>query len=66
MPTLTCSCQGVRNVSFSENFAYVVNEWSLVTEIYHKTEFNLEVYLGSILSNIDGRVEFCTKIIKDF
>ena len=27
--TRTCTYQGVRNVSFSENFAYVVNEWSL-------------------------------------
>ena len=27
--TSTCAYQGVRNVSFSENFAYVLNEWSL-------------------------------------
>ena len=26
---LACSYQGVRNVSFSENFAYVLNEWPL-------------------------------------
>ena len=25
----TCAHHGVRNVSFSENFAYVPNEWSL-------------------------------------
>ena len=30
MRTLTCASQGVRNVSFSENFAYVVNGWSFV------------------------------------
>ena len=24
----TCAYQGVRNISFSENFAYVLNEWS--------------------------------------
>ena len=24
----TCAYQGVRSVSFSENFAYVINEWS--------------------------------------
>ena len=24
-----CACQGVRNISFSENFAYALNEWSL-------------------------------------
>ena len=27
--TRTCVYQGVRNVSFSENFAYQLNEWSL-------------------------------------
>ena len=27
----TCAYQGVRNVTFSENFAYVSNEWSLFT-----------------------------------
>ena len=26
----SCAYQGVRNVSFSENFAYVLNEWSLM------------------------------------
>ena len=25
--TRTCAYQGVRNVSFSENFAFVLNEW---------------------------------------
>ena len=25
--TRTCAYQGVRNVSFSENFAYVLNGW---------------------------------------
>ena len=29
--TRTCACQGVRSVSFSENFAYVLNGWSLKT-----------------------------------
>ena len=28
-----CAYQGVRNVSFSENFAYVLNEWSL-TDVF--------------------------------
>ena len=27
----TCAHQGVRNVSFSENFAYVLNGWTLTT-----------------------------------
>ena len=26
--TRTCTYQGIRNVSFSENFAYLLNEWS--------------------------------------
>ena len=26
----TCAYQGVRNVNFSENFAYVLNGWSLI------------------------------------
>ena len=29
MHTWVCAYQGVRNVSFSQNFAYVLNEWSL-------------------------------------
>ena len=33
----TCVYQGVRNVSFSEGFAYVLNEWSHVTN----TKFSL-------------------------
>ena len=24
-----CACQGVRNISFSENLAYALNEWPL-------------------------------------
>ena len=31
--TRTCAHQGVRNVSFTENFAYVLNELSLI-EVY--------------------------------
>ena len=29
---LTCAYQGVRNVSFVENFAYILNEWSLMKQ----------------------------------
>ena len=29
----TSTSQGVRNVTFSENFAYAPNEWSLTVEI---------------------------------
>ena len=38
--TRTCPYQGVRNVSFSENFAYVLNEWSVNTFIFP------DAYLG--------------------
>ena len=31
--TYTCVYQGVRNVSFSENFAYIQNEWSLMIKV---------------------------------
>ena len=30
------SCQGVRNVSFSESFAYVLNGWSLIKTHYER------------------------------
>ena len=30
IPELTCTYQGVRNVSFSENSAYVLNGWFLI------------------------------------
>ena len=29
----TCPCQGVINVDFAENLAYVLNEWSHITMI---------------------------------
>ena len=34
--TLTCAYQGVRNVSFSENFAYVLNGWPPVPSLIKK------------------------------
>ena len=46
----TCTYQGVRNVSFSENFMYVLNEWPLfyflwpwykIIQIWHCNEFAL-------------------------
>ena len=39
--TCTCAYQGVRNVSFSENFAYVLNEWSFYAN-QRKYELHLE------------------------
>ena len=32
----TCAYQGVRNVSFSENFAYVLNEWPLCSLLLYR------------------------------
>ena len=29
--TRSCAYQGVRNISFSKNFAYVLNKWSLIS-----------------------------------
>ena len=34
-----CAFQGVRNVSFSENFAYVLNGWSLSMSLPNPTDF---------------------------
>ena len=31
-----CACQGVRNISFSENFAKVINEWSHTANVMFK------------------------------
>ena len=43
--TRTCAYQGVRNVSFLESFAYVLNEWSLNhfgTPLYFTLHFQLK------------------------
>ena len=44
--TRTCTCQGVKNVSFSENFAYRLNKWSLFIrcKILINTVFYILVY----------------------
>ena len=46
----TCVYQGLKNVSFSENFAYVLNEWSLIF-LNSANLLNIKVeslsYLGS-------------------
>ena len=34
-----CAYQGVRNVSFSENFAYVLNGWSISMSLPNPTDF---------------------------
>ena len=44
--TLTCVYHGVKNFSFSENFAYLLNEWSLR---WYDCSSNVEIHF---LSNI--------------
>ena len=46
--TRMCAYQGVRNVSFSENFAYVLNEWPLMDYIIFP-RFYKDVYGNSFL-----------------
>ena len=43
MRTRTCAYQGVRNVSFSENFTYVLNGWTLTSYVW--------VFIGKNLLN---------------
>ena len=43
MCTDTCAYKGITNVSFSENSAYVLNEWFLIyTIILHFDETHLD------------------------
>ena len=37
--TGTSAYQGIRNVSFSENFAYVINQWTLKTPANNDGDF---------------------------
>ena len=39
--TRTCAYQGVKNISFSEKFAYVINEWSLFDNKNQTDQINL-------------------------
>ena len=39
MRTRTCAYQEVRNVSFSENFAYLLNEWPLRVFIFQALQY---------------------------
>ena len=39
--TRTCAYQGVRNVSFSENFAYVLNAWPLTAPISESSQIHV-------------------------
>ena len=41
------SYSGVRNVSFSENFAYILNEWFL-TNVLNSLRVNVPIYLKAL------------------
>ena len=51
-PWYACAYQGVRNVSFSENFAYVLNGWPLkLIQIWNlERKTNLDKSMKSLLS----------------
>ena len=56
----TCAYQGGRNASFSENLAYVLNEWSLrmfVTIANHYTAWKVSVF-GDFLVRIFPHLEW--------
>ena len=50
--TSTCAYQGVRNVSFPENFAYVLNESSLTTSSRRQLSLNCQITFEKCLSGI--------------
>ena len=47
--------QGIRNVNFSENFAYVIDKWSLA--ILMKV-LNLNIFLGQELEVISKKINY--------
>ena len=53
----TCAYQGVRNVSFSENFASVLNEWSLNRDIImeRRIQYPIKHLWKNIFAKIDKR-----------
>ena len=63
--TRTCAYQGVTNVSFSENFAYVLNEWPPMVSSFSRLiiVFNVVLYICTLcvkspnLNNLS--LEFC-------
>ena len=63
----TCSYQGVRNASFSENFAYVPNKWSLAKftpQYYMVAHVSSHVYLKEISKRVyQNRYLFVSSII---
>ena len=65
--TPRCAYQGIGNVSFSENFAYVLNEWSLMcnwgkASRLLKALFKCNVFCSVLSGNIIWR-HFCLLVI---
>ena len=68
-----CAYQGVRNVSFSENFAYILNDWSfniIKAYIYYScvlivVDFKQLLFYLFKLNNGNTRIkcEFCSKLV---
>ena len=59
-----CAYQGVRNVSFTGNFAYVLNRWSLYFSVFqYFKEILAVIYLFKVI-NGNTRVmrEICSKL----
>ena len=45
----TCTCQWARNVSFSENFPYILNEWPPMATFFLIFKDETDVELSSLL-----------------
>ena len=57
--TRTCAYKGVGNVSFSENFAYVLNGWSPWEVLWNECRYYKETILFRLrLNNYDGSKGF--------
>ena len=58
--TNRCAYQGVRNVGFSENFAYILIEWSLTLDlpIEGSMKYPLKYALQPVPEKNSGQTEF--------
>ena len=55
--TRTCAYQGVRNVSFSGNFAYVLNGWPLLPYSYLRKSVSVSIVI--LFFYINFLIRFC-------
>ena len=59
---ITCTYLGVRNVSFSENLAYVLNGQPLIHSDFLNNDMNLAVLKNPVLNNCSSySCCFCAK-----